>query len=109
MSLPDDQIQALRTKLSTLGRDVNDKIIAVQAGKTLPAHEAKVPYAEPGEPIEESLKRFLGIVQSKMKATRTDESFGTCKSCQEPIAFHELEREPWRDLCVNCVWAGKTA
>ena len=67
MPLTDDQKQALRAKLSARGSDLNSKIMALQAGKTLPANETDVPFAEPGEEPEVRMKRFLHIIQGKMK------------------------------------------
>jgi RNA polymerase-binding transcription factor DksA len=102
MSLTDDQLQTLRSKLSARGSDVNNKIMALQAGKTLPANDTDVPFAEPGEEPMDRLKRFLGVIQSKMKLIREGAAYGVCKSCQAELAYDELDREPWRETCRDC-------
>jgi RNA polymerase-binding transcription factor DksA len=99
--LTDDQLQNLRKALSDRGRDLNDKIMALQAGKTLPPNATDVPFAEPGEEPEARLKRFLGIVQGKMKLIREGGNYGHCKECGEAIEYATLEREPWREVCDN--------
>jgi RNA polymerase-binding transcription factor DksA len=101
MHLSDDQLQALRQKLSARGRDVNDKILALQSGKTLPDNETDVPFAEAGDEPEARLKRFLGIIQSKMKAIREGTGYGHCRECQADIGYDLLEREPWRETCAE--------
>jgi RNA polymerase-binding transcription factor DksA len=102
MHLTDDQLQALRGKLSARGMDLNQKIMALQSGKTLPANETDVPFAEPGEEPESRLKRFLGVIQGKMKQIREGTGYGSCKSCQAQLAYEDLDREPWRDVCDSC-------
>ena len=101
--LTEDQLQELRQKLSSQGRDVNEKIIALQSGKTLPANATDVPFAEPGEEPMDRLKRFLSIIQGKMRAIREGAEYGHCKSCKEPIGYDVLERQPWRETCGDCV------
>jgi RNA polymerase-binding transcription factor DksA len=102
MHLTDDQLQTLRGKLSARGSDVNSKIMALQAGKTLPQSDTDVPFAEPGEEPMDRLKRFLGVIQGKMKLIREGGNYGLCKQCNEPIPYEELDREPWKEVCRNC-------
>ncbi len=47
MHLSDDQLQTLRQKLSARGREINDKILALQSGKSLPPSETDVPSPSP--------------------------------------------------------------
>ncbi len=100
MHLSDDQLQTLRQKLSARGREINDKILALQSGKSLPPSETDVPFAEPGEEPEPRLKRFLGVIQGKMRAIREGGAYGHCKECQGDIGYELLEREPWRETCA---------
>src|SRR5688572_15488710 len=103
MSLTDDQLQELRQKLSTKGREVNDKIVALQSGKTLPASEADVPFSEKGEDPEVRLKKFLTAIQANMKKIREgDTSYGKCTGCGAEIDHALLSDKPWRDRCDAC-------
>jgi hypothetical protein len=102
MHLNEDQLIALRKKLSDRGREVNDKILALQSGKTLPPSAIDVPIYEPGEEPEQRLKRFLGIIQGKMKAIRENAPYGQCGGCGTDLPYDLLDREPWRESCWSC-------
>lgn len=104
MHLTDDQLQTLRSKLSARGSDLNQKILALQSGKTLPQNQTDVPFQEPGDEPIDRLKRFLGVVQGKMKLIREggNPPYGHCKKCGGELAYDELESEPWKDVCRDC-------
>ena len=102
MHLSEDQLVTLRKKLSDRGREVNEKIVALQSGKTLPPSAIDVPFAEPGEQPEQRLKRFLGVIQSKMKVIRDNGPYGMCNSCGSDLSYDLLDREPWRESCWSC-------
>jgi RNA polymerase-binding transcription factor DksA len=103
MPLTDDQLQELRQKLSSKGREVNDKILALQSGKTLPSGAADVPFSEVGEEPEARLKKFLAVIQANMKKIREgDTSYGKCAGCGAEIDAALLADEPWRDRCDAC-------
>jgi RNA polymerase-binding transcription factor DksA len=87
MHLTDDQLQELRQKLSVRGR----------------ANDTDVPFAEPGDEPQERMKRFLGVLQAKMRAIRDGSGdYGHCRSCQADIPYDLLAREPWRETCASC-------
>lgn len=103
MPLTDDQLQELRQKLSTKGREINDKILALQSGKTLPPGEVDVPFSEKGEDAEVRLKKFLSAIQGNMKKIREgDASYGKCTACGAEIDAALLSDKPWRDRCDSC-------
>src|SRR5687767_6317194 len=103
MPLTDDQLQELRQKLSAKGRDVNDKILALQSGKTLPQSDSDVPFSEAGEDPETRLKKFLSAIQGNMKRIREgDTSYGKCTACGAEIDHALLSDKPWRDKCDAC-------
>ena len=103
MPLTDDQLQELRQKLSNKGREVNDKILALQSGKTLPASDVDVPFSEAGEEPEVRLKKFLTAIQANMKRIREgDTSYGACGACGGEIDHALLSAKPWRDRCDAC-------
>jgi RNA polymerase-binding transcription factor DksA len=105
MHLSAEQLQTLRSALSNIGRTTNEGIIALQAGQPLPAG-VFVPTAldpDPSEDMQVRLKRFLEHIQTKMKHIRdSNPSYGICTKCNKPIAYEDLENEPWTILCASC-------
>jgi RNA polymerase-binding transcription factor DksA len=102
MHLTDDQLQELRKKLSDGGREVNEKIIAIQAGKHVLADSVEAEFGEPGDDRVTRLRLFLTAIQSRMKLIREGGNYGVCKHCGSPIDFSDLSREPWLDRHRTC-------
>jgi RNA polymerase-binding transcription factor DksA len=104
MSLDDEQREALRNKLSALGRQVNDGIIAMQGRKPMP-QGINIPVTiDVSDPPEVRLKTFLNVIQGRMKLLREgSEVYGKCAKCSEPIDYSALDYEPWLDKHPHCV------
>jgi RNA polymerase-binding protein DksA len=51
--------------------------------------------------LEENEERVLAAIDDALK--RIDQgSFGTCRSCRQPIAIERLEALPYTTQCIDC-------
>jgi RNA polymerase-binding protein DksA len=56
---------------------------------------------EIGYTLEENEERVLAAIDSALK--RIDEgTFGSCRSCGQPIAVERLEALPYTTQCIDC-------
>ena len=51
--------------------------------------------------LEEASTHLLGEIDAAL-ARIEDGTFGTCRSCGQPIAVERLEALPWATLCIDC-------
>ena len=51
--------------------------------------------------LHERAQRQLTLVDAALGRS-ADGSFGTCRSCGQPIGEERLEALPWAALCIDC-------
>ena len=99
----DEQIAKLRRQLLKKGAEINDKLVALLAGKQVDVN-ALLGGGKPGETKEERLRRFLELVDGRLRAIR-DGRYGRCEQCGDGLPFAHLEQIPWIDTCEACAHA----
>src|SRR5262245_51488014 len=103
MHLDQSQLETLRGLLSDRGRAVNEGLIAVQAGKPMPPGSAVPASIDPELAMDARLKQFLHHIHGRMKMIREgNPTYGVCAPCKEPLAYADLQYEPWIDRHVGC-------
>lgn len=98
-ALSTTQIDVLRRQLLKKGAEINAKLVEILNGKD-PSVGLFGP-GKPGETKEERLRRFLGLVDSRIKSIRSG-TYGSCDRCHAPLPFADLEQIPWIDTCRSC-------
>lgn len=94
-----DETRLLRRSLLVKGKELADLLAEVIAGKSPSGADALT--AQPGETKEEKLRRYLGVIQSRIDATFAG-TYGRCDECGEDIPLVELSELPWADRCGRC-------
>ena len=51
--------------------------------------------------LEENSIRMLAAIETALERIEAG-TYGTCKSCGQPIAPERLEAYPWASLCIGC-------
>jgi RNA polymerase-binding transcription factor DksA len=93
----------LRRALLDKGQELAELLAAVLAGRQEPS-ALDLLDAEPGETEEERLRRYLGLVQSRLDALAAG-SYGRCERCGAELTFAELREVPWATRCRACAAA----
>jgi RNA polymerase-binding transcription factor DksA len=98
MEPPDaEQIQKLKRQLLKKGAEINEKLVALLNGQTVDV-EKLLGGGKPGETPIERLRRFLELVDSRLRAIRAG-TYGRCAICGDGLPFTALEQIPWIDNC----------
>lgn len=97
--LTTEQLALLKRRLLNKGRDLAEKLSAMMAGKTVTLEEILSP--KPGETKIERLRRYLDIVDGRIKAINAG-TYGNCFLCNAPLSYVELEQMPWAQYCAAC-------
>ena len=59
-------------------------------------HDREIDYT-----LEENEERVLAAIDAALKRI-DDGTFGTCRSCGQPIAIERLEALPYTTQCIDC-------
>jgi RNA polymerase-binding protein DksA len=51
--------------------------------------------------LEENSEHVLADIDAALKRI-TEDTYGICTNCGEPIALDRLEALPWATLCIDC-------
>lgn len=51
--------------------------------------------------LEENSEHVLADIDAALKRI-TEDTYGICTNCGEPIAVERLEALPWATLCIDC-------
>jgi hypothetical protein len=104
--LSDSQVQQLRRQLLNKGAELSAVLSAILAGSAVDPRQliGSLRPQSPGERPTERLRRFLDLIDSRLRATR-DGTYGACTSCGEPLGFIALTQMPWADQCQACAEA----
>jgi len=51
--------------------------------------------------LEENSEHVLADIDAALKRI-TEDTYGICTNCGEPIALERLEALPWATLCIDC-------
>jgi hypothetical protein len=98
--MTDEQRQGLKRKLLKKGQEIAAMLADLLAGK-MPAGLAGLA-GKPGEKPEEKLRRYMGVIQSRIDAINAGQDYGLCEVCGQEIPFVELDELPWADRCTAC-------
>jgi RNA polymerase-binding transcription factor DksA len=96
-----EQVQVLKRRLLKKGSEINEELTNLMSGKRMRLAEGEIPVAKPGETPIERLKRFLNLVDRKIKSVAAG-TYGRCDECREPLPFESLDELPWADTCRAC-------
>jgi RNA polymerase-binding transcription factor DksA len=94
-----DELARLRRRLLAKGRELAEDLAALMAGQRPKATDLLD--ARPGETPIEKVRRYLDLVDRKIKAIAAG-SYGRCAGCGTPFANVELAEIPWLDRCRSC-------
>lgn len=96
------QLDQLHHALLKKGAEVNEKLVRLLNGEHVDLESLIA--GQPGERPVERLRRFLGLIDSKIQASRpgSHARFGVCERCGTPLPFTELEQMPWAERCRAC-------
>jgi RNA polymerase-binding transcription factor DksA len=97
--LSPEQLDTLKRALLRKGRDLADKLSQMMAGKQVRIED--LVDAKPGETPIERLRRYLDLVDGKIKAINAG-TYGNCFLCETPLSYAELEQMPWAEYCASC-------
>jgi DnaK suppressor protein len=97
--LTPEQLATLKRHLLRKGRDLAEKLSEMMAGKQVRIEDIFEPKV--GETPIERLRRYLDLVDSKIKAINAG-TYGSCFLCNQPLSYAELEQMPWAQYCVAC-------
>jgi RNA polymerase-binding transcription factor DksA len=87
--------RAIRTKLGEVARLLE----AALAGQDVRLDGVKLPQEEdPSEPPVERLRRFMRLLDARLKAAEIDR----CTRCGGEIGAPALGETPWADVCRSC-------
>lgn len=101
-----DELAHLRRRLLVKGRELAEILAALMAGLSPKATDLLD--ARPGETQIEKVRRYLGLVDRKIKAIVAG-SYGRCDDCDAAIPAAELAELPWMDRCRACVASAELA
>lgn len=99
----DEQIARLKKLLLRKGGEINEKLVALLNNQQVRIDEL-VGKAKPGETPLERLRRFMEIIDSRLRAIRAG-TYGRCQRCGDGLPFAHLEQVPWIDTCQACARA----
>jgi RNA polymerase-binding transcription factor DksA len=94
-----DELGRLRRKLLAKGRDLAQELSELMAG--LKPKATDLLEAKPGETRIERVRRYLDLVDRKIKAVAAGR-YGLCDSCATPIPLVQLNELPWLERCAGC-------
>lgn len=94
-----DELALLRRRLLVKGRELAEILAALMAGLSPGATDLLD--ARPGETKIEKVRRYLGLVDRKIKAIAAG-SYGRCEGCDAAIPLAQLRELPWMDRCPAC-------
>ena len=98
MALTDDQLQTLRKQLLKKGAEINEKLTALMNGLNPTIHD--IISGNPGETKIEKLRRWLNMVDKKIKQIPKGE-YGKCEQCGAELTFEGLTQVPWAEVCPS--------
>jgi RNA polymerase-binding transcription factor DksA len=94
-----DELAVLRRRLLAKGRELSEILAALMAGLSPKATDLLD--ACPGETKIEKVRRYLDLVDRKIKAIAAG-NYGRCEGCDAPIPPALLAELPWMDRCPAC-------
>jgi RNA polymerase-binding transcription factor DksA len=94
-----DELARLRRRLLAKGRDLAEQLAALMAG--LKPKATDLLDAKPGETPIEKVRRYLDLVDRKIKAIAAG-TYGHCEGCGRAIPYALLAELPWMDRCPAC-------
>jgi DnaK suppressor protein len=94
-----DELARLRRRLLVKGRELAEQLAALLAGLTPRATD--VLDARPGETKIERTRRYLDLVDGRIKAIAAGR-YGVCDGCGAPLPYVQLDALPWLDRCTAC-------
>jgi RNA polymerase-binding transcription factor DksA len=94
-----DELAGLRRRLLVKGRELAEQLAALMAG--LKPKATDILDARPGETPIEKTRRYLGLVDGRIKAIAAGR-YGRCAGCDSLISYAQLAELPWMDLCAVC-------
>jgi RNA polymerase-binding transcription factor DksA len=95
----DEELTRLRRRLLAKGRDLAEQLAALMAG--LSPRATDLLDAKPGETKIEKVRRYLDLVDRKIKAIAAG-SYGHCEGCDAPFPYAVLAELPWIARCPTC-------
>lgn len=94
-----DELTRLRRRLLAKGRDLAEQLAALMAG--LKPKATDLLDAKPGETKIERTRRYLDLVDRKIKAIAAG-TYGHCDGCGTAFPYVLLAELPWMDRCRAC-------
>jgi RNA polymerase-binding transcription factor DksA len=95
-----EQIQRLKRQLLDKGAEINAKLMDILDHKRVDVSEL-IGGGKPGERPEERLRRFLDLVDGRLRAIRQG-TYGRCERCGDGLPYEHLRQVPWIDTCQKC-------
>ena len=94
------EIARLKKMLLKKGAEINEKLVALLNGQK-PKIDALIGGGKPGEKPIERLRRFMAIVDGRIRAIQQG-TYGRCERCGDGLPYAHLEQVPWIDTCGKC-------
>src|SRR4051812_41339343 len=94
-----EQIARLKRLLLRKGAEINEKLVALLNGQQVRVEG--VFGGKPGEKPIERLRRFMALVEGRLRAIR-EGTYGRCERCGDGLPYAHLEQIPWIDTCQKC-------
>jgi RNA polymerase-binding transcription factor DksA len=94
-----DDLARLKKRLLAKGRDLAEQLAALMAG--LKPKATDLLDARPGETPIEKTRRYLTVVDRKIKAIAAG-TYGSCEGCGKAFPYALLAELPWMDRCSAC-------
>lgn len=94
-----EELDTIRRRLLVKGRELAEDLAALMAGQEPKAIDLLD--AKPGETKIEKVRRYLDLVDRKIKAVAAG-GYGRCEGCDQPIPHRLLAEMPWMDRCPAC-------
>ncbi len=104
MPLTEEQLQTLRRQLLKKGSEVNEKLVQLLNNQNPTIMD--IIEGRPGETKIERLRRWLNLIDKKIKAIPKGE-YGKCEQCGAELTFTGLQQVPWAEVCPTCASAGQ--
>jgi hypothetical protein len=93
------ELALLKRQLLLKGRDLAGQLADLLAGKK--PKGADLLKAKPGETPIEKVRRYLNLVDRKIKAIAAG-TYGHCEGCDVALPYAHLAELPWMDRCAKC-------